>query len=137
MSRSLPEWRGKTHDSKVPPRVKQRIYDAADGICHICELPIKPAETWHADHVIALIEGGENREGNLAPAHAHCNLEKANQEKTRKAKVASARQKHIGIRQPSKMQGRGFPQSPQAADKHQRAKDKITLPPRRSIYRSE
>jgi hypothetical protein len=66
--RKLAEWHGKTDDTRPPPRVRLRIFDVAGGVCHVCKLPIKPDETWHADHVIALIEGGENRETNIAPA---------------------------------------------------------------------
>lgn len=96
-----------------------------------------PGENWTLEHLVALVNGGANDETNLTVTCCNCLPEKNAEDVAEKAKVASARQKHIGIRQPSKMQGRGFPQSPQAADKHQRTKDKITLPPRRSIYRSE
>lgn len=109
MPRSVPEWIGKTDDSMPPPRVRQRIFEKACGKCHICGLDIKTAESWHADHVIALIEGGENRESNLKPAHGHCNLAKANGEKTRKAKVQRTKEKHTGARKPkSQIQSRGF-----------------------------
>jgi hypothetical protein len=102
-----------------------RIYDRAQGVCHICKLPIKPNETWHADHVKALIEGGENREGNLAPAHAHCNLAKADEEKARKSKVAKTRKKHLGITRPKQsIPGRGFARSEKPAKQA-----KPTLPP--------
>lgn len=109
MPRSVKEWIGKTDDSKAPPKVRQRIYDKSQGICHICQLEIKPTETWHLDHVLALIEGGENRERNLAPAHSHCNLKKGQEETKRKAKVNRTRRKHIGIKKTGpKIQGRGF-----------------------------
>lgn len=109
MSRALPEWISRNDDTPVPPRVRLRVYDRFGSICHICELPIKTSETWHADHVKALIEGGQNRESNLAPAHAHCNLAKANGEKSRKAKVQRTRQKHTGaIRPKGQIKSRGF-----------------------------
>ena len=124
MSRSVKEWRGKTDDTPAPPRVRLRIYDRSGGVCHICKLPIKQGESWHADHVKALIEGGENRETNLAPAHAVCNLAKANGEKTRKAKVARTRKKHVGITRPkASIQSRGF-------DRKERV-PKPSLPPRK------
>ena len=109
MPRSVQEWVGRTDDTKVPPRVRQRVYDRHNGVCHICKLPIKIGETWHADHITALIEGGENRESNLGPAHDHCNLAKSNDEKARKSKVAKTRQKHTGaIRPQGKIKSRGF-----------------------------
>jgi 5-methylcytosine-specific restriction enzyme A len=33
--RSIPEWIGKTPDSKIPPRVKLRIWERYEGRCHI------------------------------------------------------------------------------------------------------
>ncbi|QKV17818.1 HNH endonuclease [Oricola thermophila] len=129
MARAVKEWTGKTPDTKAPPRVRQRVFDRHEGVCHICKLPIKPGETWHLDHVIALIEGGENKESNLAPAHAHCNLAKAAQESARKSKVNRTRQKHIGAVKPKgRIQSRGF-------GKKERT-EKLPLPPARSIYRS-
>jgi 5-methylcytosine-specific restriction endonuclease McrA len=129
MARSVKPWRGKTHDTKAPPRVRQRVFDAHGGVCHVCKLPIKQGETWHLDHVIALIEGGENRETNLAPAHAHCNMAKANGEKMRKAKVQRTRQKHTGARKPKQtIQSRGF-------DRKER-KPKPALPPKQ-LFRSQ
>ena len=92
MARSIKEWVGKTDDTKIPPRVRERVFDRANGICHCCNLPIKvPFETWDADHRIALINGGENRESNLAPAHSHCHIKKTRQDVAEKAKVASVR----------------------------------------------
>lgn len=129
MARKTQEWIGATDDAMPPPRVRQRIHDRANGVCHICTLPIKPGETWHADHMVAVIAGGENRERNLAPAHAHCNLAKGITETKEKAKVAKKRQKHLGIKAPKqKIPGRGFP----APDKP--ARDSKPLPPRRSIF---
>lgn len=109
MPRSLPEWIGKTNDTPVPPRVRVRVFDRHDGVCHICKGTINAGEKWHIDHIIALIAGGENRESNFAPAHERCNLSKANGEKKEKAKVARTRGKHIGaIRPKSKIKNRGF-----------------------------
>jgi len=75
--RAVKEWVGKTPDTKIPPRVKDRVFERHNETCHICELRIKvPFESWDADHVIALKNGGENRESNLKPAHKHCHLKK-------------------------------------------------------------
>lgn len=130
MARSVKEWVGPNDDAMPPPRVRLRIYDRAGGTCHICNLPIKPGETWHADHVKALIEGGENRETNLAPAHAHCNLAKANGEKTRKAKVARTRKKHIRVVEAKQsIQSSPFARSEKAARRASKT-PKPSLPPR-------
>lgn len=100
MSRSVKSWTGRTDDSKAPPRVRQRVYDAHGGVCHICKLPIKPGESWEADHVVAIINGGANAESNLAPAHSHCHLAKTRQDVKEKAKTAKVRGKHIGAIRP-------------------------------------
>lgn len=136
MARDVPEWQGKTPSSMPPSRVRLRIFDRAGGICHICKLPIKLGETWHADHVKALIEGGENRETNLAPAHAHCNLAKANGEKARKAKVARTRKKHIRVIEAKQsIQSAPFARSEKAARKANRPPK--TQPPRRPMFQEQ
>jgi len=106
MARTLKEWVGKTPDTAIPPRVRQRVWERHAGICHICKGAIGHKK-WHADHVKALIKDipGEphgNRESNLAPAHDICNLKKAAEEAAEKAEVARMKQKHSGARQPKK-----------------------------------
>lgn len=96
--RSLPEWIGATPDSAIPARVKLRVFLAHHGICHISGQKIAPGDLWDADHILALCNGGENREGNLAPA-----LRKAHRQKTAtdvglKSKADRLRKKHIGIK---------------------------------------
>ncbi len=108
MSRSVPEWIGKTDDTRPPPRVLDRIFTRDDGICHICSGKIA-GKKWEADHIIALINGGENRESNLAPAHVQCHKGKTAKDKAKKSKIARQRGKHNGsIRPKSKLQSRGF-----------------------------
>ena len=132
MPRSVPEWIGKTDDSAIPKRVKVRVYDRYKGLCHICGLPIKQGETWHCDHVKALIEGGENRESNLKPAHAHCNLAKAGDEKKRKSKVARMKAKDIGADQPKgDIPSRGFQRKKEREPKGA----PFAQLPRRTLYR--
>ncbi|MEM9762118.1 MAG: HNH endonuclease, partial [Pseudomonadota bacterium] len=66
--RSVPEWVGKTPDHRVPPSVRLRIFEAHDGICHISGRKIEAGDAWDLEHRTALADGGEHREGNLAPA---------------------------------------------------------------------
>lgn len=100
MARTVKEWIGKTDNTKAPPRVRQRIYDRDGGKCHLCKQQIMVGETWEADHVIALINGGSNTEGNLAPAHSHCHIGKTALDVKEKSKVAKVRGKHIGVTRP-------------------------------------
>lgn len=110
MSREVPEWIGKTDNTPIPPRVRTRVFLAHKGICHISGREIRAGEAWDVDHVIALINGGENRESNLAPALRDKHREKTAQDVAEKSKVERIRQKHLGIyRSAHPMRSRPFP----------------------------
>lgn len=111
MARAVSEWIGRTDDSKAPPRVCQRVFDRDKGICHFCGQPIQPGQKAETDHIKALINGGENRETNLAPIHKKpCHEIKTGVDVAEKAKVNAVRQKHIGITKPAgKLSGPQFP----------------------------
>jgi len=109
MPRSTPEWIGKTDDAAIPPRVRLRIFEAHGGICHISGRKITPADPWDCDHIIALANGGEHRESNLAPALRDKHREKTAEDVALKAKGAAIRARHRGLRPPSRLRGAGFP----------------------------
>ncbi len=71
MSRSVPEWVGKNHDSAIPARVRLRVWDRAGGYCSMCRRKIA-AETWECDHIRALVNGGTNSEDNLQVLCSWC-----------------------------------------------------------------
>lgn len=128
MPRKTPEWIGKTPDTKVPPRVRLRIYDRENGTCHISGRKIQPGEKWELEHKIALILGGEHRESNLFPALAEFHKPKTAAEMKVKSKIADVRKKHLGITRPKQtIQSRGF------ARKERAPKPEPTLP-RRRLY---
>jgi 5-methylcytosine-specific restriction enzyme A len=129
MARSTKEWVGTSDDAQAPPRVRLRVFDRDKGVCHWCKTQIKaPIETWQADHVIALINGGKNAESNLAPIHSHCHVEKSGEDTAAKKKVAKVRKAHLGIIRPAgKIRSPGFAKSPKAAKRQ----PKPSLPPRR------
>lgn len=110
MSRSLPEWVGKTPDSPIPARVKLRVFEAHGGVCHISKRKIRAGEAWQCDHVRALINGGENRERNLAPALADAHRAKTAEDVAIKSKTYRMAAKHNGTWTKSKRQipSRGF-----------------------------
>jgi 5-methylcytosine-specific restriction protein A len=66
VSRDVPEWIGKDDNTPVPPRVKLRIKDKANGLCEICKVK---AVRGDVDHVTPLIFSTKdeplNRERNL------------------------------------------------------------------------
>jgi len=114
MSRDVPEWIGKTPDTKIPPRVRLRVFDAHGGRCYLSGRKIMPGDKWDLDHKIALINGGENRESNLAPALRAPHREKTAADVAEKSKVERIRQKHLGVWKSSRpMQSRPFPKRPE------------------------
>ena len=94
--RAVPEWIGATPDAVPPPRVKLRVFDAHKGVCHICTVKIS-GKAWDTDHVKALINEGENRESNLAPAHDACHTVKTANDVAEKSAIAASRKKFLGI----------------------------------------
>lgn len=108
--RSVPEWIGKTPDSKVPASVRARVFLTHGGKCHISGRVIRPGETWELEHVKPLSMGGEHRETNMAPALALAHREKTAQEAGVRAKADRIRLKHLGIypKSKAKIRSRGF-----------------------------
>jgi 5-methylcytosine-specific restriction protein A len=98
--RAVPEWHGKTPDSKIPPHVRMRVFLAHDGRCHLSKRKIMPADYWECDHIVALCNGGEHRESNLAPALAEPHKIKTKADVREKSKVARLRKRHLGIKKP-------------------------------------
>ena len=105
--RSTPEWVGKTPDQKVPPRVKLRVFDRHNGVCHITGRKIRPGEAWDLEHIIALCNGGEHRESNMAPALTKAHKTKTAEDVKEKAAIAKTRKAILGI----KSEGKPFPGS--------------------------
>lgn len=104
--RSVEEWVGKDADAVPPPRVRARVFEAHHGRCWRTGRKIMPGEAWQLDHVIALINGGENRESNLAPILAgKPHREKTAEDVAEKSKVARIRLRHLGIRPKSRFPG--------------------------------
>lgn len=96
MSRAVSEWVGKTDDTAIPPRVRLRVFEAHGERCACCSVKLGPGTAWDLDHTIALINGGENREGNMQPLCKGCHKPKTAQDVATKAKDRRVRQKHVG-----------------------------------------
>jgi len=129
MSRTVSEWIGKSDDHRAPGSVRERIMDREGNRCHLCGCEID-GKKWDLDHVKALINGGENRESNLKPAHRKCHIAKTAQDLAEKAKVAAIRKKHLGITRPKQtIKGSGFAKS----EKSLKREPKAELP-RRQLY---
>ena len=103
--RSVPEWIGKTDDAAAPPRVRDRVFIRDGGVCHLSGRKIRPGEAWELEHIIALCNGGENRESNLAPALVLPHRQKTKEDRRMKAKDDRVRKRHLGIKKPSRFPG--------------------------------
>lgn len=109
MGRKLEEWFGKTPDAKIPPRVKLRVFEAYEGKCPKCGRRLRPGQ-WDCDHIEALINGGEHREGNLQPlCLSPCHSNKTKEDVRAKSIAYGKRRKHAGLKkQRSFTQWRNF-----------------------------
>lgn len=109
MTRSVPEWIAKHDDEKIPPRVRLRVFERHNGVCHISGRKIMPGEPWDCDHIVALINGGQHRESNLAPALRDKHREKTAEDVRQKAITAEKRMMNLGIKPKRRhIQSRGF-----------------------------
>lgn len=102
MTRSLDEWIGKTDDARVPPRVRLRRFDAFGGICYLSGIKIRAGMKWELHHIIALINGGQHRESNLAPVTVDAHKVQTKLDKAFKKVVYRKRSKHLGVKKASR-----------------------------------
>lgn len=98
MTRSVPEWRGKTDDAAIPPRVRLRVFDRYSGVCHFSGRKIRAGDIWHCDHIVPLIEGGQHKESNLAPILLEPHKRKTREEMALKAKIYRKKAAHLGLK---------------------------------------
>lgn len=130
--RRVPEWIGKTPDAKVPPRVRLRVFMDYEGRCWLSGRKIAPGEPWDLDHKVALANGGEHRESNLAPALKDKHRAKTAADVAEKSSVYRKASKHHGADRPRpRIQSPGFPKS----EKQARATKPLSkmMPPRRNV----
>lgn len=109
--RSVEEWIGKTPDTAVPDRVRDRVLLRYGSKCYLTGLPIDPTkDKWQLDHKKELRDGGENRESNLAPALDAPHKIKSAIAENRQAKADRIRRKHNGTwpKAERPLKGRGF-----------------------------
>lgn len=97
MPRAVDEWIGKTDDTPVPTRVRLRVFDHWNGRDHITGRKIEAGDAWQVDHIKPMIQGGENRETNLAPILTDKHREKTADEVREKSIVARKKAKHLGL----------------------------------------
>ena len=105
MSRSVPQWSGRTDDTAIPDRVKDRVFAKYQGRCPKCTRELRKGH-WQCDHIIPLILGGRHEAGNLQPlCTTPCHSAKSALDLKLKAKVARVRKKHLGLKKQSRFPG--------------------------------
>lgn len=117
MSRSVPEWVGKSDDSIPPRSVRARVFRRYEGRCYLTKVKIAAGIEWDLEHITPLwkAQPGEslNRESNLAPALKAPHAEKTATEATDRAKADRIHAKHFGYfpESKAKIRGGGFQKS--------------------------
>jgi 5-methylcytosine-specific restriction endonuclease McrA len=104
MSRELPEWIGKNDNEQIPPRVRVRIFERFGGRCNQCGIRIVGKVRPAFDHIIAIINGGSNRESNIQLLCAEpCHGQKTKSDVAAKSISYRKKLKAIGIKKPRKI----------------------------------
>ena len=77
------------------------------GVCHLCKIRIQAerGEPWEVEHVEAREISGRDDWANLRPAHVACHKVKTKEDKAIIAKCNRIRNRHLGIKKPSRFPG--------------------------------
>ncbi|MDO9381872.1 MAG: HNH endonuclease [Hyphomicrobiaceae bacterium] len=100
-TRSVPEWIGRSPDSAIPPRVKLRIIERYGRRCYLTGDVLVPGQI-EFEHVIAIVNGGTNRESNIAPANRPAHQIKTRADTAIKTKRAKSLKKRYGLTKPKR-----------------------------------
>lgn len=98
--RSVPEWIADHPDQAIPRLVKLRVWERCGGKCGLTGKKLRPGDGYDFDHIKALADGGEHREGNLHVVWRPAHRKKTAAENTERAKVRKKRAKHLGFGKP-------------------------------------
>jgi 5-methylcytosine-specific restriction protein A len=100
---------GTTKRKPLTPRQRLKLFERHAGICVLCHSPIKAADAWIDEHMLALGLGGSNDPENRGIAHKPCADKKTNGPDGDLAKIAAAKRiksKHLGIIKKTGLEGR-------------------------------
>ncbi len=99
--RELEEWKGRTDDAAIPPRVQVRIFGRCNGRCQDCTRKCGVGgEPFQIDHTVALVNGGQHRESNLRLLCTTCHKDKTKTDVAEKSRVYLRKKTHTGIKKP-------------------------------------
>jgi len=91
----------------LSPLQRLKVFEAAKGVCHLCQQRIQVGQKWDVEHVRPLALGGADDETNMRPAHKVCHAEKTKADAASWSKAKRMKAKHIGIKK-----RRGWPLPP-------------------------
>lgn len=100
--RATDEWIGKTPDSPIPERVKERILERQEWRCAKTGADLRTVKKINFDHIIAIINGGPNRESNIAAIAEKEHKPKTRSDRAIRSKTASTVKAHYGLKNPSR-----------------------------------
>lgn len=129
MSRSVPEWIGKTDDTPPSQACMRRIVERQARCCAITGRPFTPKDRPQFDHVVPLWLGGKNCESNLQAILNDPHAVKTAAEAKVRAKVYANASKHLGIKRPKQT----IPSPPKAPKRA----PKLDFTARRNPYNRE
>lgn len=66
----------------IPVEWREKIHKRFGGICYLCGKTVS-LKNMHADHIVAVAQGGPTNLSNLAPTHPACNLKKGKRNLTK------------------------------------------------------
>lgn len=97
---------GTTVRRPLSPRQRLEMWERHKGVCCICTFKIDGIrEPWIDEHIIPLAMGGSNDPENRGPAHVSCAKVKTSADLRNVAKAKRVKQRHLGIKKPSRMPG--------------------------------
>lgn len=98
MSRTVPEWVGRTDDSAPSKNCKDRIRERQGNRCALTGVELRPGVKVEYDHIVALWLGGANAESNLQAVVSEAHKRKTAAEAKVRAKCNRTRKSHLGIK---------------------------------------
>lgn len=114
MPREVAEWIGRNDDAMPGKLVRDRLSRRQGDCCAHCRNAFGPKRRAHCDHIVALIDGGENRESNLQMLCADCHKAKTKTEAADRKHTRDIRASHIMAVPASTLHSAGFqPSKPQ------------------------
>ena len=125
IGRQRPEWIGATPDAAIPAPVKRRILERFGWKCYVTGIDLRHGAPFDFDHIVALCNGGEHRENNLAPIWRPKHREKTAADVSERAATDRKVAHHYGLERPKQKIAR--------APKKPRTESRPALP-RRPLY---